>query len=232
MQPTISKLRFSLANAALNHFFNNQYWTKDEVIFLQSFCQINNSDMIWKLKMRLLCEENNDMIVAAVLADSSDEMRNFIYDKYLNHFSFVQIGGKLHIHPNSLHKWRNNLLNDIAFLLEYKLPINDIFSRNKVEALIYVLERTITFHEEYGNANKEFLTSLKLKLDNYQNLLFTLKQYLHLHSQNIGQKIIRIKILNPSISAHELEKQCRCSHTTINHYINQFQKFHYPQNHN
>ena len=39
-------LKFFLAKNALLHF-------------LQSVCEINNSDKVWKLKLRLLCEENN-----------------------------------------------------------------------------------------------------------------------------------------------------------------------------
>ena len=81
-QTAIPKLRFSLANNALIHFFNSQYWIAEEVEFTRSFCQIFNSDRIWKLKFRLLREENNDMIIASVFADLNNEERIFIYERY------------------------------------------------------------------------------------------------------------------------------------------------------
>ena len=82
MYASISKLKFSLAHNTLVHFFSNNYWNADKIDFIHSFCQNHDSDNIWKLKSRLLCEENNDMIVAAVLADSSDEVRSFLWGKY------------------------------------------------------------------------------------------------------------------------------------------------------
>lgn len=78
MRPSIPKLKFFLANDALIHFFKNRYWFADELNSARSFCQIHNSTNIWNLKLRLLCEENNDMIVASVLADSSSEILSFL----------------------------------------------------------------------------------------------------------------------------------------------------------
>ncbi len=93
-----SKLSFSLANDALLHFFHSDYWSADEIIFLNRFC-IKNSDRLWKLKMRLLYEENNDFIVASVFADANDEERTFLLDRFAKKFSFVKIGMNLHLHP-------------------------------------------------------------------------------------------------------------------------------------
>ena len=227
MQATIPKLKFALATNALIHFFNSKYWTIEEVEFTRSFCQLYDSNKIWKLKLRLLCEENNDMIVAAVLADATDEERTFLYDKYLHQFSFTKLSLKLHVHFNALQKWRDKFLTDIASLLEYKLPVSDMFSRNKIEALIFVLERTIVFHEQYGKADKNFLDFLKLKLNGYQNLLFTIKQYINFNTEDIACLIIKSKILNPHFSAEELESYIGVSHTTISRHIRNFQKRNY-----
>lgn len=84
--------------------------------------------------------------------------------------------------------------------------VADIFSRNKVETLIYVLERTITFHEKFGNFDEKILAELKFKLGIYQNLLFAIKQILALKSDKIGYRIIKAKILNPHITVGELEE--------------------------
>lgn len=161
MRPSIPKLKFFLANDALIHFFKNRYWSADELTFARSFCQIHNSPNIWNLKLRLLCEENNDMIVASVLADSPSEMLSFLIDRYHRNLSFVQISHKLHVHKNGLQRWRDKILSDIASLIEYKLPLADIFSRNKVEALIFSLERTIFFTNSTARAT--FLSSLNSK---------------------------------------------------------------------
>lgn len=84
----------------------------------------------------------------------------------------------------------------MALLLEYNLTTTDIFSRNKVEALIYVFERTIAFHEEFWNFDEKVLAELKFKLEVYQNLLFAIRQILILKSERLGYRIIRAKILN------------------------------------
>ena len=128
------KLKLALAKSTLIHFFSNAYWTKDELTFIRSFLDENNSNTVLKLKMRLLAEENNDMLVTAVLADSSPEEFRFLYSKYRLGRSFVQISTELNIHPNGLQRWRDKFLAKIATLLEYNLTIDDIFSRNKVEA--------------------------------------------------------------------------------------------------
>ena len=56
---------------------------------------------------------------------------------------------------------KKKFLSDIASLIEYKLPLADIFSRNKVEALIFSLERTIFFTN--STARVTFLSSIDSK---------------------------------------------------------------------
>ena len=224
MESSNPKLKFFLAKSALMHFYRNQYWTSDEIHILRNFFRNNDSERMWKLKMRLLCEENNDMLVGAVVADANAEEQIFLHKKYRLNWSFVKIGMELHIHPNGLQRWRDKFLAEIAALLEYNLPPADVFSRNKVEALIYVLERTIAFHEEFGNFDEKVLAELKFKLEVYQNLLFAIKQILALKSDKLGYRIIRAKILNPHMSVEELESYIGTSHTTISSYVHSFQK--------
>lgn len=131
MENTSPKLKNRLAKNALIHFYKNRYWTEEERDFLREFFDSHDSDRIWKLKMRLLCEENNDMLVASVIADASDEEREFLEEKYRKDESFVRIGMRLSVHPNSLQKWRDKFLAKIASLLEYKLPVEDIFYATK-----------------------------------------------------------------------------------------------------
>ena len=229
MESSNPKLKFHLAKNALLHFYHNRYWTPEELAFLRDFFSANDSDRAWKLKMRLLCKENNDMIVSAVVADASEEERIFLDSRYRLNLSFVEIGMDLNIHPNGLQRWRDKFLADIAALLEYRLPTADIFSRNKVEALIYALERVIALHEGYGKADKAALDSLKAKLNSYQDLLFVLKQFLSSDSEKIGRRIIKLKILNQNMPLEELERHVRSSHTTIDGYIRRFHKQFYPQ---
>ena len=42
------------------------------------------------------------------------------------------------------------------------------------------MERTIAFHEEFGNFDEKVLAELKFKLEVYQNLIFAIKQILAL----------------------------------------------------
>ena len=228
MNSSVPNLKLLPAKQALVHFFQNDYWTNEEIDFLHSFCACHDSDKIFKLKLRLLTLDNSDFIVAAVLADASPEEYKFLYDKYRLNHSFTKISLELHVHPNGLQRWRDKFLNEIADLLDFDLPINDIFSRNKVGTLVFTLERLIVFLEEYGKADERTLHALKAKLSAYQNLLFALKQYSYLDSDSVGCKIIQLKIHNQNISARELERRSSCSHTTISNYIRHFQKKFYP----
>ena len=107
-------LSLFLAENALSHFFRYQYWTVEEYDFLQRFYATDNLEKTWKAKLRLICEENNDVIVATVLADSTPEEQTFLYDKYRLNDSFIKISLKLHIHPNGLRRWREKILFDVA----------------------------------------------------------------------------------------------------------------------
>ena len=201
MNSSVPNLKLLPAKQALVHFFQNDYWTNEEIDFLHSFCACHDSDKIFKLKLRLLTLDNSDFIVAAVLADASPEEYKFLYDKY-----------------------RDKFLNEIAALLDFDLPMNDIFSRNKVGTLVFTLERLIVLLEEYGKADECTVQSLKAKLSSYQNLLFALKQYSYLDSDSVGCRIIQLKIHNQNISAGELEQRSGSSHTTVQNYIHRFQE--------
>ena len=229
MEKVNPKLRYGLAKKALWHFYHNQYLTEEELIVWNKFCD-KNPDKLWKLKMRLICEENNDIIVAAVIADATKEERIFLTDKFLNNESYSTIAKKLHIHPNGLQRWRDKFLSNIASMLEYKLPVADIFSRNKVEALIYVLERIINFYEEYNKTNVNILNALKRKLDTYHNLLFSIKYYLYSETQKIDYTIIRAKIKNPNLTIKEISKEIGYSRNIISKYMNCFQSQFYKLN--
>ena len=224
MNSSVPNLKLLPAKQALVHFFQNDYWTNEEIDFLHSFCACHDSDKIFKLKLRLLTLDNSDFIVAAVLADASPEEYKFLYDKYRLNHSFTKISLELHVHPNGLQRWRDKFLNEIADLLDFDLPINDIFSRNKVGTLVFTLERLIVFLEEYGKADERTLHALKAKLSAYQNLLFVLKQYSCVDSEHVGCKIIQLKIHNQNISARELERRSGSSHTTVQNYIHRFQE--------
>ena len=222
------QLKLFLAKNALLHFYQYQYWTAEEYNSLQRFCETDDSDRMWKTKLRLLCAENNDVIVASVLADSTPEEQIFLYEKFRLDYSFVKISLQLNIHPNGLQRWRDKILFDIASLMNYKLPVSDIFSRNKIEALIFSLERIISFQLSYGRYDSNVIKILQEKLSEYQRLLFIIKQCMESNSNNIGIQIIRMKILNPNITAEELARCSKVSHTTVERYINYFKQKFYP----
>lgn len=222
------KINFYLAKNALAHFFKYNYWTNEELNSLQHFFSLSDSDRMWKLKLRCLCQENNDMIVAAVLADALPEEQIFLYDKFRLDYSFVKIGMELHVHPNGLQRWRDKFLLEISSLMNYYIPVNSIFSKNKVEVMVFALERIISFLETYGRYEVRFLDGLKTKLAGYQDLLFIIRQFLNSNSESVGVKIIRAKIINPNSSLEELTSSLKVSHTTVNKYLQYFQQKFYP----
>lgn len=222
------QLKFLIAKNALLHFYHYNYWDNSEIFSLKSFYDVNESDRIWKIKLRIICAENSDVIIASVVADASVEEQIFLYEKFYLDYSFTKIGMELHIHPNGLQRWRDKFLIDISSLINFHLPVADMFSRNKVEALIFSLERIISFFYSYGHYDIAFLNVLKSRLYAYQNLLFAIKHFLSSDSDNIGIRIIRSKILNPNISLDELENRLHVSHTTVSRYVHYFQQEFYP----
>lgn len=216
------KLKFYVAKNALFHFFHYRYLSADELSFLNFFYFPDISDSMTKLKLRLLCEENNDVIVASVLADSSFDEQKFLHYKYCSDFSFVKISMELHVHPNSLQHWRDKFLADISSLLNFNLPVKDVFSRNKLEALIFSLERLISFLESHSLSDEFLLNSLKMRLERYQDLLFAIRFFLLSDSSDLAHKIIRTKILFPNLSIQDFESYVGVSHTTIDKYLRSF----------
>ena len=69
------KCKFLLAKHALCHFYNYQYLHYDESLYCIS--DFNNFD--YNLALKLICEENSDIIVAAVLSEATDEEVTFWY---------------------------------------------------------------------------------------------------------------------------------------------------------
>ena len=110
------------------------------------------------------------------------------------------------MHPNGLQRWRDKFLSKIATMMDYNLPVEDIFSRNKIEALIFSLERIISFLLSYGRYDVMMLNSLQEKLSAYQDLLFVIKQCIESNSEDVGMKILCLKILNPNITVEEFRK--------------------------
>ena len=106
MKNSNPKLKFFLAKSALMHFYRNQYWTSDEIHILNNFFGVNNSERMWKLKMRLLWEENLLFAIKQILALKSDKLGyRIIRTKILNphiYFQkkFFQEGKKLVICPD------------------------------------------------------------------------------------------------------------------------------------
>lgn len=223
-----NKLNFTVAHHALLHFFNSQYWSTTELNLLNDFFLTHHSDNIDKLKLRLISEENNDWLVAAFLADSSPLIRDFLFQRYHFNFSFVKISFNLHAHPNALQKWRDKSLTDISTLLNFQLPPHDIFSRNKVETLVAVLDNFLSFLLSFPSSDPSFIETLKSKLANFQELLFTLKQYLYSNSTSPHVRIIRLKILHPYFSVKELEDVSGFSHSSVSHHLHLFQSRHLP----
>ena len=112
--------------------------------------------------------------------------------------------------------------------MNYKLPRSDIFSRNKIEALIFSLERVISFQLSCGHYDPNVLSLLKERLLAYHHLLFIIKRCIESDSRNVGIQVIQSKILNPNISAEELARCVHASHTTVNKYLIFFQEKFYP----
>lgn len=227
MSKDFSKHNLYIAKQALIHFFHYNYPTDEELLY--DFCGLDSFNIL-KLKYQLLRKENNDILVASVMAEATDEEHNFLYDKYFLQRSFISLGIKFHVHPNGLQKWRDKFLTDIASLLEFNLPKSDIFSRNKVECLVFVLKRNIIFQEHYHMFDDDFICEIKTKLNFYMDFLTAINHFIYFNAVDVGSNVIKLKILHPHLSLEELSDVANCSRSTAYNYINLFHNIFFPQN--
>ena len=117
-------------------------------------------------------------------------------------------------------------LNDLRDNKNFQGLKNAALGRSRADWLIGMnLSRAYTIRA----LNQKFLNTLKLSLEAYQNLPFAIKQFLNSDSLHIGVKIIRMKILNPSISSEKSQDILNVSHTTVAHYAQLFQQKFFPR---
>ena len=205
-------LRIRNAQAALFHFFHYHYCTNSVIK------KINDETV------QNFLDEMNDLVVGAVISETTKEEKIFLHGRYCCNESFIELSLKLHIHPNGLQRWRDKFLNEIAALLNFCVTDRDLYSRNKIEVLVYVLERYINFYEHYNREAKEFLKEMKIKYKRYHKLLDNIYSFLYAENLKSGDTIIKIKILNPNISFKEMRIITGNSYSTIYHHINSFKE--------
>ncbi len=229
MRKAEPKIRQYLAKRALYHYYRENRWSEEDLQIMEEFCRKNMTvEGIQKLKLRLLSDENNDKLVAAVISDATQEERIFLHDKYSEGLSYVSIGIKLHIHPNGLQRWRDRFLSELSSLLSFELPLQDMFSLRKTEALVSVLESLIAYHEKFIKYDEWALNELNHRLIRYRNLLDTLQKYAASTKEDTNCRIIRARILNQHMTIEELEQLTGRTHTTIETHIHAFQEQYFP----
>ena len=205
-------LRIRNAQSALLHFFHYHYCTN------RTIKEINDETI------QNFLDEMNDLVVGAVISETTKEEKIFLHGRYCCNESFIELSLKLHIHPNGLQRWRDKFLNEIAALLNFRVTDRDLYSRNKIEVLVYVLKRYINFYEHYNKEAKEFLEEMKIKYEKYHKLLDNIYSLLYAENLKSGDVIIKIKILNPNISFKEMKTITGNSYSTIYHHINSFKE--------
>ena len=198
---------------ALLHFYN--YFGYEKIKFDEN---MSNE------RIKAFIHENNDLIIGAALSEITDEERIFLYERYHSKKSFVYLSIKMHIHVNGLQRWRDKILNEMSLLLNFKLSKADIFSRNKIEVMVYVIERIICFYKHYDFEAKDFLEIMLNRLHTYSKWLLIINNVLYSDSKNIDCKIMKIKILNPRMTVEEIGEITGYSRTTIYHYFNLYQE--------
>ena len=209
----MKKLEKGRLKKALLHFYN--YVAYEKIKFDE-----NMSDE----KIKAFIHENNDLIIGAALSEITDEERIFLYERYHSKKPFVYLSIKMHVHVNGLQRWRDKILNEISLLLDFKLSEMDIYSRNKIEVMVYVIERIICFYKHYKFEAKDFLQILRNRLNTYSKWLIIINDVLYSDYKNIDCRIMRIKILNPRITVEEIGKITGYSRTTIYHYLHLYQE--------
>ena len=183
-----------------------------------------SNDNLIKLSMRITKEQNNNKIIKCILNEASEEEREFLYSKYKYNLTFVAIAMKLHVHPNGLQRWRDKFLTEIAIMLFYKLPANDIYSIAKIRLLIDLLAENIEFLEGTykDKADINILNTFRSRKGKYQQILNRLEYIQQNIPKDSLEKIIKLKLNYTSDSLEELAKKSGFSTGTICEKLNHF----------
>lgn len=198
---------------ALSHFFN--YVPYGKIMF---------DEKISDEKIEAFIHENNDLIIGTALSEVTDEEKKFLYDRYYSKKTFVSLSIRMHVHINGLQRWRDKILDELSLLLEFKLSDKDVYSRNKVEIMVYVMERIICFYQHYDFEAEDFLNVLKNRLRSYSKCLFIINEALYSDSRKVEYRIIKVKVLNPRLTIEELSEITGYSRTTIYNYFHVFER--------
>ena len=229
MRKATPKVRLYLARQALERYYRGDDLAEEQEEKLKELYRENpDSKGLQKLRMRLLCRECSEMIVAAVIAEARQEEKIFLRDKYKLRRSFTALSCKLHIHVNGLQRWRDKFLSEVAQLMNYELPERDIWSYRKVSVLVKVVERNIEFLGTYGKgADEESLRRLHGLRDRYRALLAGMDKYLQSPEDSVGFQVVRARLLHVEMNSKELADLVGYSHTTVDMYLGEFLKEYY-----
>ena len=231
MRKATPKVRLYLARQALERYYRGDELAEEQEEKLKELYRENpDSKGLQKLRMRLLCRECSEMIVAAVIAEARQEEKIFLRDKYKLRRSFTALSCKLHIHINGLQRWRDKFLSEVAQLMNYELPERDIWSYRKVSVLVKVLERNIEFLGTYGKgADEESLRRLCCLRERYLRLQKGMEAYADSLDESIRTKVVKAHLAHVDMNLVELAALTGYSHTTLNLYLAEFLREYYPE---
>ena len=225
MRKAEPKLKLNLAQKALYRYFEKNMYSEEYRQSIMQYCKENmtNENLI-KLSMRIMKEQNNNKIIKCILNEASEEERQFLYNKYKQNLTFVAIAMKLHVHPNGLQRWRDKFLTEIAIMLFYELPANDIYSIAKIKLLIEVLAENIEFLEGTykGKADPNVLNTFRIRKEKYQQILDRLEYIQKNTPKDSLEQIIKLKLKYTNASVEELAKKSGFSTGTICEKLNRF----------
>ena len=224
------KLRQYIAARAIYHYFSEDDFTEGEQREILAYCsQHMSGDNQARFMLRLLTEVNNDKIVDCVLKEANETERQFIYCRYKQGMSRVNMSMKLNAHHNSLYYWHEHLLEKIFSMMFFKLPKSEAFSIRSVETITEILGETLDFLQSHcqGMVRQPTMSELSKRYKVYARAGHALRRYSECQPQNTQGRVIKAKLDEPSASIESLARMLRLSTGTVCEHLTAFTSKYY-----
>ena len=219
------ELTLYLAEEALKKFASNADVSLQEILELQRECRdYLSTENIRRLYARMMKVEVMKMMVKAVYQSLSPEEKKFVDLKYKKKKNLVSISLTMNMSFAQLNIRHHEILQKVSEFMLYELDREDIFSLDKINSMVTLLEKIIEFAEEYDPTRKfidgGWLEAIRERHDRYVRLLAAIEEILS--EESLRVQIITAKMQNPHEKIEALAVRCNVDKSVVSRHLKRF----------
>ncbi len=195
---------------------------------LKTFCQeYSMSDInMRKIFFRMLRLETNRILIESVIQEQDPAIQAYLDMKYRQNRSVNYLAMHLNVSISQLNNWKIRVLESVTNIMDYRLTIDDVYSRKKIINLIEVLSSIIAAKEQMdpkGELIDEcWYRAIIYRYNQYNKLLISLNSRLVNKDNRINRAVIA-KCEHPHSSKECLADACGISSGSFCRYLRQYE---------